>query len=295
MPRFAANLSMLYADRPFLDRFDAAARDGFVAVEFAFPYSFEPASIRDRLVGNGLQLVLFNTVPGDADAGERGLAAVPGRECAFQDGVECALDYAQALGCTRLHAMAGLEDPSLATDDIAAGRQWSVMRDNLAMAAERCARRGVTLLIEPINRRDVPGYFLNRQADAHRLVADVAAPNLKVQMDLYHCQIVEGDLEARIRRHLPGVGHFQVAGVPQRHEPDEGEVAFDHLFDVIDSLGYDGWVGCEYRPRGDTSAGLHWLARWRDRDRRISGEFAGGPRSIGTGPAADGSAAGASR
>jgi len=286
---------MLYADRPFLDRFDAAANDGFVAVEFAFPYSFEPEAIRDRLVANGLQLVLFNTVPGDLDAGERGLAAVPGRERAFQDGVDRALDYAEALGCPRLHAMAGLEVPSLVTADITAGRQWSVMRDNLALAAGRCARRGVTLLVEPINRRDVPGYFLNRQADAHRLVADVAAPNLKVQMDLYHCQVVEGDLEARIRRHLPGVDHFQIAGVPKRQEPDEGEVAFGHLFDVIDSLGYDGWVGCEYRPRGDTSAGLRWLARWRDGQGRIGGAIAGGSRSSASGSSAGGSTSGVGR
>jgi hydroxypyruvate isomerase len=284
MPRFAANLSMLYPDRPFLERFDAAARDGFTAVEFAFPYAFEAARIRKRLVANDLQLVLFNTVPGELERGERGLAAVPGRERAFQEGVDLALDYAGALGCPRLHAMAGLVDPALAASD--AGRQWAVMRDNLADAASRCARAGVTLLVEPINGRDVPGYFLQRQADAHRLVAEVAAPNLKVQMDLYHCQIVEGDLETRIRRHLAGVGHMQIAGVPDRHEPDRGEVAFEHLFGVIDALGYDAWIGCEYRPRGDTSEGLRWLSQRRGADGRFHDARRGSPE----GPSARGPA-----
>ncbi len=271
MPRFAANLSMLYPQLPFLDRFDAAARDGFGAVEFAFPYAFDATAIRRRLEANGLQLVLFNTVPGDLERGERGMAAVPGREQAFQQGVDLALDYAAALGCHRLHAMAGIVRSEAPASDIGATREWSVMRDNLSRAAARCAARGVMLLVEPINGRDVPGYFLQRQADAHRLVAEVAAPNLKVQMDLYHCQIVEGDLETRIRRHLAGVGHVQVAGVPARHEPDEGEVAFGHLFDLLDTLGYAGWIGCEYRPRGDTSEGLRWLDRWRAGDGRIAG------------------------
>jgi 2-dehydrotetronate isomerase len=198
--------------------------------------------------------VLFNTVPGDFDSGDRGLAALPGREREFLDGVDTALQYARALECPRLHAMAGLVGPDA---DRALCRRTYV--SNLREAARRCADAGVTLLIEPINTRDIPDYFLNTQADAHAIVAEVGAPNLKVQMDLYHCQIVEGDLAMKIRAHLGGVGHIQVAGVPQRHEPDLGEVHFPFLFALLDELGYAGWIGCEYRPRGDTSEGLRWL------------------------------------
>lgn len=260
MPRFAANLSMMYTEHPFLDRFEAAARDGFRAVEFLFPYAFDAAEIAARLRGNGLQQVLFNTWPGDFDGGERGLAAVPGREAEFLSGVDRALEYARALDCPRLHAMAGLLPPG---GDRAAWRRTYVA--NLSEAARRCALEGRTLLIEPINTRDIPGYYLNTQADAHALVAEVGAANLKVQMDLYHCQIVEGDLAMKIRQYLPtgDVGHFQIAGVPQRHEPHEGEVRYPYLFALIDDLGYDGWIGCEYRPRAGTSEGLSWLEPYR--------------------------------
>jgi hydroxypyruvate isomerase len=256
MPRFAANLSMLYTEHDFLDRFAAAARDGFRAVEYLFPYAFEPAALGQRLADHGLQQVLFNAPPGDWDAGERGLACLPGREAEFRDGVLRALDYAAALACPRVHLMAGLA-PSGA--DRAALRATYLA--NLAWAAAQAAPRGVDVLVEPINTRDIPGFFLNRQNDAHAIVAEVGAPNLKVQMDLYHLQIVEGDVTCKLRQYLPTgrVGHLQIAGVPLRHEPDEGELNHAHLFGVIDELGYDGWIGCEYRPRAGTSAGLGWL------------------------------------
>jgi hydroxypyruvate isomerase len=271
MPRFAANLSMLYPELPFLDRFEAAARDGFEAVEFLFPYEHPPAELAARLKGNGLQQVLFNGPPGDWNGGERGLACLPGREEEFRAGIAQALRYTDALGCPRLHVMAGL---------VPAGSSRESLRStyvaNLRWAAGEAARQKVDVLIEPINLRDIPGFFVNRQDDAHALLAEIGAPNVKVQMDLYHCQIVEGDVAMKIRKYLPTgrVGHCQIAGVPQRHEPDVGEVNYPYLFDVIDEVaaqcGWEGWIGCEYRPaRGavarGTSDGLGGLRRWRDR------------------------------
>jgi hydroxypyruvate isomerase len=257
MPRFAANLSMMYTEHAFLDRFAAAAKDGFTAVEYLFPYEHPAAELASRLKAAGLRQVLFNAPPGDWAANERGLACLPGREEEFRAGVRRALDYAGTLACPRIHVMAGL---------MPAGAERAVLRrtylDNLAWAAAQAAERRVDVLIEPINTRDVPGYFLNRQDDAHAIVAEVGAANLKVQMDLYHCQIVEGDVAMKLRRYLPTgrVGHIQIAGVPQRHEPDIGELNHAFLFDVIDELEFDGWVGCEYRPHGPTSQGLRWLA-----------------------------------
>ena len=258
MPRFAANLSMLYAEHDFLDRFAAAARDGFKAIEYLFPYAHDAGTLAQRLADHGLQQVLFNAPPGDWDAGERGLACLPGREAELRDGVLRALDYAAALACPRVHLMAGLAP---------AGADRAALRGtyltNLAWAAQQAAARGVDVLIEPINTGDIPGFFLNRQDEAHAIVAEVGAPNLKVQMDLYHLQIVEGDVAMKLRQYLPTgrVGHLQIAGVPLRHEPDLGELNHDYLFSVIDELGYDGWIGCEYRPRASTSAGLGWLRR----------------------------------
>lgn len=260
MPQFAANLSMLYPELDFLDRFEAAASDGFKAVEFLFPYAFERREIAARLKAHGLQQVLFNAPPGTRD-GERGLACLPGREAEFRKGIAQALDYAAALACPRIHVMAGLLP---AGSDRAA--LYPTYTGNLRWAAQEAARQGVNILIEPINQRDIPGYFLNRQDHAHQVIADVAAPNLKVQMDLYHCQIVEGDVAMKLRRYLPGgnVDHIQMAGVPERHEPDRGELNYPYLFSLLDDLGYAGWVACEYRPQaglraGGTSAGLGWL------------------------------------
>jgi hydroxypyruvate isomerase len=260
MPQFAANLSMLYPEHAFLDRFAAAAQDGFKAVEFLFPYAYAEADIAERLKAHGLRQVLFNAPPGDWDAGERGLASLPGREAEFRAGLLSALKYAAALSCPRIHVMAGL-----LTTDADTTENEATYLTNLEWAANQAMKAQVEILIEPINRRDMPGYFLSRQDVAHRIVAEVAVPNLKVQMDLYHCQVTEGDLAVKLRQYLPTgrVGHIQIAGVPHRHEPDQGEVNFAYLFALLDELAYPGWVGCEYRPAqtgvGGTSAGLGWL------------------------------------
>jgi hydroxypyruvate isomerase len=261
MPRFAANLSMMYAEHAFLDRFAAAAQDGFDAVEFLFPYAQAPAELAARLASHGLRQVLFNGVPGDWDHGERGTASLPGRESEFRAGfLEQTVRYAEALGCPRVHLMAGI---------LPAGADRERHRDiylaNLAWAAGQAPQ--LDLLIEPINTRDIPGYLLNRQDDAHAIVRQVGAPNLKVQMDLYHCQIVEGDVAMKLHAYIPTgrVGHVQIAGVPERHEPDIGELNYPYLFEVLDTLGYAGYVGCEYRPRAGTSAGLGWLGALRSR------------------------------
>lgn len=280
MPQFAANLSMLYPELPFLDRFEAAARDGFTAVEYLFPYAVPAVELAARLKAHDLQQVLFNAPPGGIDApsidaawtaGMRGTACIAGRESEFGAGMTLALRYAETLNCPRIHVMAGLIPDGM---ERAAVQRTYVA--NLRRAAAEAAKHGRDVLIEPINPRDIPRFFLNRQDHAHEIVAEVGAPNLKVQMDLYHCQIVEGDVAMKIRKYLPtgAVGHFQIAGVPERHEPDVGEMHYPYLFDVIDEVsaacGWDGWVGCEYRPRlgsqpGGTSAGLGWrLMPWRD-------------------------------
>jgi len=258
MPRFAANLSMMYGEHAFLDRFAAARADGFDAVEYLFPYEFPAAEIAKRLADLGLDQALFNAPPGDWAAGERGLACLPGRGEEFRSGVLKAIEYAHALRCPRVHLMAGL---------LPRGHDRSSLRDtyveNLAWAAEQ--DRGIDFLIEPINTRDIPGFFLNRQDHAHEIVHVADAPNLKVQMDLYHCQIVEGDLAMKLKQYLQDpkykgrVGHIQIAGVPERHEPDAGEVNYPYLFALIDALGYAGVIGAEYRPRAATSAGLGWF------------------------------------
>jgi len=257
MPRFAANLSMLYTEHDFLDRFAAAAADGFEAVEYLFPYAWPAAELAARLRAHGMEQVLFNAPPGDWEAGERGLACLPGRSDEFRRGfVERALPYAQALGCRRVHVMAGLVPAGVPREGLRAH-----YLANLAWAAQTAASDGVEVLIEPINPRDMPGYFLSRQDEAHAIVQEVGAPNLKVQMDLYHCQIVEGDLSSKLRQYLPTgrVGHLQIAGVPQRHEPDLGELNYNWLFGLLDELGWTTPIGCEYRPCAGTREGLGWL------------------------------------
>ncbi len=265
MPNFAANLSMMYTEHAFLDRFAAAAADGFDAVEFLFPYEHPPAEIAARLRDHGLKQVLFNAPPGDFGGGERGIACLAERRDEFRRGIlEQALPYAQALNCPRVHVMAGL---------MPAGAERAALRAvylaNLSWAAREAASVGIELLIEPINLRDIPGYLLNRQDDAHQVLAEVGAPNLKVQMDLYHCQIVEGDVAMKLRHYLPTgrVGHLQIASVPQRHEPDLGELRYPYLFELIDELGWQGHIGCEYRPRAGTSAGLGWLHAFKQSNR----------------------------
>ncbi len=275
MPQFAANLTMMYPELPFLERFEAAAKDGFKAVEYLFPYAFEATELAARLHAHGLQQVLFNAPPGGTDKlsiakawdvdGYRGTVCIPGREAEFQTGVELALRYADALKCPRIHLMAGLIPEGMVREDVQA-----TYISNLKWATTQAAKAGLDVLIEPINTRDIPRFFLNRQDHAHEIIEMVGAPNLKVQMDLYHCQIVEGDVAMKIRKYLPTgcVGHFQIAGVPERHEPDAGELNYNYLFDVIDEVSrqsaWQGWVGCEYRPKkgaqpGGTSSGLGWL------------------------------------
>jgi hydroxypyruvate isomerase len=259
MPRFAANLSMMFTERPFLERFDAAAAAGFEAVEFLFPYAFSAAEIRAALDSNGLALALFNAPPGDWEGGERGLAALEGRAAEFRETIVRALDYASVLAPGRLHVMAGL-----ARGPEARARYV----ENLAWAAEAAA--DLRLCIEPLNSRDMPGYHLNNSTDGVAVLDAVGAGNLGLQFDLYHAQIMEGDLTRRLERLMPRIAHVQIAGVPDRHEPDTGEVDFPHLFAVLDQLGYDGFVGCEYRPAGRTEDGLDWF-RWAGERRRGRG------------------------
>lgn len=258
MPRFAANLSMLYPQHDFLARFSAAATDGFKGVEYLFPYDFSAAEIKLRLDDFGLTQALFNAPPGDWGKGERGIASLPGRESEFRSGFQQALEYAAVLGNDRIHVMAGL----LPSEDLRKKHQ-AVYLENLAHAAQEAAKAGITVLIEPINTRDMPGFFLNRQDQGQAVCKEVGADNLKVQFDFYHCQIVEGDATTKLRRDFAGIGHIQIAGVPDRHEPNLGELNYPWLFEEIDRLGYTGWVGCEYRPRGDTSEGLQWLRDWK--------------------------------
>lgn len=259
MPKFAANISLLFQEVPFLDRFAAAAGAGFEAVEFLFPYEYEVDELASRLKAHNLKNVLFNMPPGDWHGGERGMAALPGREDEFRENVALAIRYAQALGTPQMHVMAGILPPDA---DRAVCRSTFV--SNLQYAAAECAKHGLGILIEPINQRDMPGYFLSRQDEAHSIREAVGAPNLKVQMDFYHAQIMEGDIAMTFRKYQTHVGHIQIAGVPDRHEPDIGELNYPYLFALLDELGYEGWIGCEYRPAGDTRAGLGWLQGWME-------------------------------
>jgi 2-dehydrotetronate isomerase len=257
VPNFAANLSMMFQEIGFLDRFDAAARAGFNGVEFLFPYEHPPEVIGEQLEKNRLTLALFNTVPGDWAGGERGLAALPRREQEFRDGVDKGILYAKASNCRLLHTMAGLWPEG---HDKEAGERVYV--DNLSWAADRMAEAGLTAVIEPINTRDIPGYFLNYTAQALRIIERVGRPNLKLQFDLYHVQIMEGDLATKVRALAGHYPHVQIAGNPGRHEPDIGEIYYPYLFDLFDEIGYQGWIGCEYRPKGDTLAGLGWAKKY---------------------------------
>ncbi len=254
MPNFAANLTLMFNETPFRERFARAAKAGFRAVEFQFPYEHKPADVAAWLTQSGLQCVLFNMPPGDWAAGDRGLACIPGREKEFRDSVDVALDYARALKAPRLHALAGKPPAGVSAQDCRA-----VYVENLRYAARQLHEQGITLVIEPINTRDIPGFFLNRQDQAHAIREEVGAPNLKILMDFYHAQIGEGDLSITFKKYLAHIGHIQVAGVPERGEPDAGEVNYPNLFKLVDASGYDGWIGCEYRPRGKTEDGLKWL------------------------------------
>ena len=255
----------MYHEAPFLERIELAARDGFVAVECQFPYEVATSVLAQSLRLSGVRLQLLNTPPGDFALGDRGLAVDPARREEFRAAVRKSISYAQATQCPNIHVMAGI--PAAQYD---AARVRDIYIQNLAWAAAQCGAEGITALIEPINTRDIPGYYLNHQAKAHAIVRAIGSPHLKVQMDLYHLQIVEGDIAMHVREFLPSgqVGHIQIAGVPQRQEPDAGEINFPYLYALIDSLGYEGWIGCEYFPArnkepGGTRAGLSWLAHYQ--------------------------------
>jgi len=259
MPRFAANVSTLYPEHSLVDRIGAAARDGFAAVEVQSPYAAPAEEFRRALAEARCRLVLMNAPQGDMDAGERGLAALPGREGDFGASLAEALDYARTVGAPRVHVMAG--KPAGGTPAAEAGR---VFVDNLRRACATFAPHGIRVMIEPINTRDMPGYFLTTPEQADAIVDQVGAANLFLQFDVYHAQIMVGDVSRRIERLFPRIGHVQVAGVPERHEPDTGELDFRAVFRLLDRLGYAGWIGCEYRPArgaapGGTSAGLGWM------------------------------------
>ena len=254
MPKFAANLSMMFNEHDFPNRFAAAAKAGFDAVEFLFPYDYSPAEVAQWHKENTLKNVLFNLPPGDWAAGERGIAALPGREAEFRAGVAKAIEYALALGTPQLHMMAGLVP---AGSDMAIHRKTYL--ENMKFAAQALAKHNLTLLLEPINTRDMPGYFLNTQAQAHQLRVESGEPNVKVQMDFYHAQIMEGDLAETFKKYFKDIGHTQIASVPKRNEPDDGEVNYPYLYQLLDEMGYEGYVGCEYRPKGKTEDGLDWF------------------------------------
>ncbi|KFE36035.1 2-oxo-tetronate isomerase [Thioclava atlantica] len=252
MPRFAANLTMMFTEVPFLDRFAAAAEAGFTAVEYLFPYDFAPEEIAERLRAHGLRQALFNLPPGQWDAGDRGLAALPDRAEEFRASIATALDYAKATGVGRIHMMSGLAR----REDAAALRSY---RDALARLCDAAGEAGLEVVIEPINSRDMPGYFLNDFDFAADLIAGLDLANLKLQFDIYHRQIIHGDVLTGLRETMPIIGHVQIASVPERHEPGTGELDDLRVLRELDALGYEGFVGCEYRPAGETVAGLGWM------------------------------------
>lgn len=260
MPRFSANLSMLFGEYDFLDRFDAAARAGFAAVEYIGPYEHEPEVILERLDRNGLEQALFNLPLGDWAAGERGIAVLPDRVDEFRAGVDVAIRYSTALGCGQVNCIAGVAPAGVPTAALE-----EVFVENLRYAAERLGRAGIRLLIEPINTRDIPGFFLTTSGQALAIMDRVGAANIYLQYDIYHMQVMEGDLARTIETNLPRIAHIQVADNPGRHEPGTGEINFPFLFDHLDRIGYRGFVGAEYRPATTTEAGLGWFAPYERR------------------------------
>lgn len=256
MPRFAANLSMMFTEWAFLDRFEAAADAGFEAVEYLFPYAVDADAIAERLQRHGLVQALFNAPPGNWEAGERGIAALPDRFEEFRAGIETAKDYVRATGVRRIHVMAGL-----ASSTDAAARE--AYRRALSHAAEEMAALDVEVLMEPINGRSMPGYFLNSFDDAAAVIAELGLPNLKLQFDIFHRQIMHGDVVEGLKKLLPISTHIQVASVPSRNEPCGEELNFPYIFEMLDALGYQGWIGCEYNPKAGTLEGLGWLDAYR--------------------------------
>lgn len=278
MPQFAANLHYLFSELPFLDRFEAAAAAGFKAVEFQVPYDYPAAELSARLRSNALKMVLFDAPMGDWERGDRGLAAVPGREKEFHDGLAKVIEYGNALGCDTVHLMAGVVGPG---EDYKAAERTYI--SNLGHAAATLGEHGIAGVIEPINKKmgivqngpsyttqGMHGYFLNHTDQARRILDEVGSPNLLLHLDFYHMQMLEGHLAQTIRENIGWLRHVQIAGVPGRHEPTVGEINYPYLFDLLDELGYQGWVGCEYRPRGDTWTGLSWAAEYGIQGSRLT-------------------------
>jgi len=258
MVQFAANLSMLFNEDDFLDRFGSAAKAGFKGVEYLFPYDFAAEEIASQLKEHALQQVLFNTPAGDWNAGERGLACNPARVDEFQEGVAKAIQYAKALDCGQLHCMAGIAPEGVSPDEL-----LETYIENLRYAAGEMSGAGIKCLIEMINTRDIPGFYLNTSAQAEEILAEVGSDNLYLQFDIYHMQIMEGDLAPTMERLLPKIAHMQLADTPGRHEPGTGEINYGFLFAHLDQIGYKGWIGCEYMPAASTLDGLGWMAPYK--------------------------------
>jgi hydroxypyruvate isomerase len=259
MPRFAANLTMMFNERPFLERFAAAAQAGFKGVEYLFPYEHDKSALKQALADNGLTQVLHNLPAGNWQTGERGIACHPDRVKEFNEGVDRAIDYATSLGCSQLNCLAGMPPAGADPADVRA-----TFVGNLQRAASKLKAVGIRLLIEPINTRDIPNFFLSHTAQAIEIIRAVGSDNLFLQYDVYHMQIMEGDLTKTIERQLPQIAHMQVADPPLRNEPGSGEINFTNLFRAIDKLGYTGWIGCEYKPAGKTEDGLGWFKAYKD-------------------------------
>lgn len=257
MPRFAANLTMLFTEYPFLERFECAARAGFSAVEFLFPYDEDVAAIRHALTRHGLTQVLFNLPAGSFAAGERGFANDPNRMAEFRDGVARALEIAGRLECRTLNCLVGLELSGVPLD-----LQWGTTVENLRFAAEQAEAAGVLQVVEPLNSIETPGFLLTSTRAALRLLEDVGSDNLKIQYDVYHMQRMEGNLTATLREHIGRIGHVQVADAPARNQPGTGEINYPFVFDALDQMGYAGWIGCEYKPAPSTEQSLDWLRDW---------------------------------
>jgi hydroxypyruvate isomerase len=267
MPKFAANLTMLFNELDFLDRFDAARNSGFKAVEYLFPYAYDRKLLAEKLASNGLTQVLHNLPAGDWAAGERGIACLPDRVTEFRDGVGKAIEYAKALGCTQLNCLAGVVRPGADLQ-----RVYSTFVDNLRFAASALGAEGIRLLIEPINTRDIPGFYLCHSQQAIDLISDVGGGNIFLQYDIYHMQVMEGDLVPTIERNLPRIAHIQIADTPGRNEPGTGEINYPFVLDRLDAMGYRGWIGCEYKPKAGTVQGLGWFAPYAARRRPDAGE-----------------------
>ena len=254
MPKFAANLSMLFGEHDFINRFAAAAKAGFASVEYLSPYAFPKEQVAEALHANKLKQVLFNLPSGNWEGGERGIGCLPNRVGEFQDGVGKAIDYAKALDCTMINCLAGIIPQTVARD-----KAFATMAANLAFAAVALKKEGILLIVEPINRFDIPGFLLNTSADGITMIDAAATDNLKLQYDIYHMQRMEGELAATMTRLLPRIGHIQLADNPGRNEPGTGEINYPFLFRHLDGLGYKGWIGCEYKPKSGTDAGLGWM------------------------------------